>query len=87
MHDIRCRRRRNQAEIDQFILEFQKSGLSPPAFAQYVGVQVQTVVRSLKTASVDLTVTDRNDANPKRLMSSASPDGLAAVEVRLSPPD
>ncbi len=37
MHDIKRRRRRNQSEIDQLILEFQKSGLSPQAFAQNVG--------------------------------------------------
>ena len=55
MHDIQRRRRRNQTEIDQLILEFQKFDLCPQEFAQNVGVQVQTVVRWLKTASVDLT--------------------------------
>ena len=32
MHDIQRRRRRNQSEIDQLILEFQKSDLSPQEF-------------------------------------------------------
>jgi len=53
MQDIQRRRRRNQSEIDQLVLEFQKSDLSPREFAENVGVQVQTVVRWLKTASVD----------------------------------
>jgi hypothetical protein len=39
MHDIQRRRRRNQTEIHQLILEFQKSDLSPQEFAQNVGVQ------------------------------------------------
>jgi len=54
MHDIQRRRRRNQSEIGQLVLESQKSDLSPQEFAQNVGVEVQTVVRWLKTSSVDL---------------------------------
>ena len=83
MHDIQRRRRRNQSEIDQLILEFQKSDLSPQEFAQNVGVQVQTVVRWLKTASVDLT--HRPNRNAERLKYSDSPSGFVAVEVRQSP--
>ena len=83
MHDIQRRRRRNQSEIDQLILEFQKSDLSPQEFAQNVGVQVQTVVRWLKTASVDLT--HRPNRNAERLKYSDSPAGFVALEVRQSP--
>jgi hypothetical protein len=83
MHDIQRRRRRNQSEIDQLILEFQKSDLSPQEFAQNVGVQVQTVARWLKTASVDLT--HRPNRNAERLKYSDSPAGFVAVEVRQSP--
>ena len=85
MHDIKRRRRRNQSEIDQLILEFQKSGLSPQEFAQNVGVQVQTVVRWLKTASVDLT--HRPNRHAEHLKYSDSPSGFVAVEVRQGLPD
>lgn len=85
MHDIQRRRRRNPSEIDQLISEFQKSDLSPQEFAQNVGVQVQTVVRWLKTASVDLT--HRPNRNADRLKSSNSPGQFVAVEVRQSPPN
>jgi hypothetical protein len=83
MHDIQRRRRRNQSEIDQLILEFQKSDLSPQEFAQNVGVQVQTVVRWLKTASVDLT--HRPNHHAEHLKYSDSPSGFVAVEVRQNP--
>jgi len=82
MHDIQRRRRRNQSEIDQLILEFQKSDLIPQEFAQNVGVQVQTVVRWLKTSSIDLT---RPNRHADRLKYSDSPAGFVAVEVRQSP--
>ena len=83
MHDIQRRRRRNPSEIDELISEFQKSDLSPQEFAQNVGVQVQTVVRWLKTASVDLTHQPNRDED--RLKYSDSPAGFVAVEVRQSP--
>jgi len=82
MHDIQRRRRRNQSEIDQLVLEFQKSDLSPQEFAQNVGVQVQTVVRWLKTASVDLT--HQPSRHAERLKYPSSPAGFVAVEVRQS---
>jgi hypothetical protein len=83
MHNIQRRRRRNQSEIDQLILEYQKSDLSPLEFAKNVGVQVQTVVRWLKTASLDLT--HRPNRNADRLKYSDTPAGFVAVEVRQSP--
>jgi hypothetical protein len=85
MHDIKRRRRRNQAEIDRLILEFQGSGLSPQAFAQHVGVQVQTVVRWLKTASVDLI--HRHNRNADHRAAYDSPGQFVAVEVRQDMPD
>jgi len=83
MHDIQRRRRRNQSEIDQLVLEFQKSDLSPQEFAQNVGVQVQTVVRWLKIASVNLT--HRPNRHAEHLKYSDSPGQFVAVEVRQSP--
>ena len=85
MHDIKRRRRRNQAEIDRLISEFQGSGLSPQAFAQNVGVQVQTVIRWLKTASVDLS--HRHNRNADRRAAYDSPRQFVAVEVRQDLPD
>ena len=79
MHDIQRRRRCNQTETDQLILEFQKSDLSPQEFAQNVGVQVQTVVRWLKTASVDLT--HRSNRNADRRAASDSSRKFVAVNV------
>jgi hypothetical protein len=83
MHDIQRRRRRNQPEIDQPVLEFQKSDLSLQEFSQNVGVQVQTVVRWLKTALVDLT--HQPNRHAERLKHSDSPGQFVAVEVRQSP--
>ncbi|MEY2787175.1 MAG: hypothetical protein RLZZ34_318, partial [Verrucomicrobiota bacterium] len=58
---------------------------SPQAFAQHVGVQVQTVVRWLKTASVDLT--HRPNRNADRRAAYDSPGQFVAVEVRQVLPD
>lgn len=85
LYDIQHRRRRNQTEIDQLILEFQKSDLSPQEFVQNIGVHVQTVVRWLKILSVDLTLRSRRNAGRRAALDA--PKQFVASEVRHSLPD
>ena len=82
MDDNQCpRRRRNQSEIDQLVQEFRSSGLSQHEFAQKIGVHPLTVVRWIRTTSVD--INHPPVGSPSRAVAPA-PTQFVAVEVRPS---
>ena len=81
MHDNQCpRRRRNQSEIDQLVREFRSSGLSQHEFAQKIGVHPLTVVRWIRTTSVD--INHPPVGSPSREVAPTSPPQFVAVELR-----
>ena len=85
MHDNQCpRRRRNQSEIDQLVREFRSSGLSQHEFAQKIGVHPLTVVRWIRTTSVD--INHPPVGSPSREVAPASTQFVAGeLRPRLSP--
>ena len=85
MHDTQRRHRRNQSEVGQLIRDSRDSGLRSEEFSRNVGVQLQTLVHWLKTASVDLTHGPNHNAD--RLTASDFPTRFVAVEVRQCPLD
>jgi len=83
MHDNQCpRRRRNQSEIDQLVREFRSSGLSQHEFAEKIGVHPLTVVRWIRTTSVD--INHPPVGSPSRAVAPTSLPQFVAVEVRPS---
>jgi transposase-like protein len=85
MHDNQCPRRwRNQSEIDQLVREFRSSGLSQHELAQKIGVHPLTVVRWIRTTSVD--INHPPVGSPSREVAPTSPPQFVAVELRPSLP-
>jgi hypothetical protein len=83
MQDNQCpRRRRNQSEIDRLVQEFRSSGLSQQEFAEKIGVHLVTVVRWMRTTSVD--INQPAVGSSSREVAPTSPSNFVAVEVRPS---
>jgi hypothetical protein len=83
MHDNQfLRRRRNQSEINQLVREFRSSGLSQHEFAQKIGVHPLTVVRWIRTTSVN--INHPPVGSPSLEVAPTSPPQFVAVEVRPS---
>jgi len=83
MHDDQTpRRRRKQSEIDQLVQEFRSSGPSQHEFARKIGVHPLTVVRWIRTTSVD--INHPPVGSPSCEVAPTSPPQFVAVQVRHS---
>jgi len=80
--ECRRRRRRNQSEIEELVLEFRRSGLTQKEFAWQVGVHPLTVARWIRTTSAAAVPDHVPGGGP----TPALPSQFVKVRVRTNQP-
>ena len=80
--ECRRRRRRNQSEIEELVLEFRRSGLTQKEFAWQVGVHPLSVARWIRTTSAAAVPDHVPEGGP----TQALPSQFVKVRVRTNQP-